>query len=102
VGAAGESYASRWLADHGLVIERTNVSVEEGEIDLIARDGHLRVAIEVRTITGPGDPIDAVDSSKRRHVAALARRIGVARVDLVGVGFRQWGIEVHWVPGGLW
>jgi Holliday junction resolvase-like predicted endonuclease len=78
------------------------VTIDAGEIDLLARDGRTRVAVEVRTITGPGDPIDAVDFSKRRHVAALARRVGAARVDLVGVGLRRWGVEIHWVPGGLW
>jgi hypothetical protein len=60
------------------------------------------VVVEVRTVTGPGDPIDAVDSSKRRHVSALALRLGATRADLVGVALRHWGIEVHWVPGGLW
>jgi len=85
-----------------LVIQRRNLILDDGEIDLVARDGKDRVAVEVRTITGPGDPIDAVDPTKRRHVASLARRLGASRLDLIGVGLRQWGIEVHWVPGGLW
>ncbi|HEX6221467.1 MAG TPA: YraN family protein [Acidimicrobiia bacterium] len=102
VGAAGESIASQWLAGRGFVVERRNVTLGDGEIDLIVRDGDIRVAVEVRTITGPGDPIDAVDSAKRLHVAALARRIGATRVDLIGVGLRRWGIELHWVPGGTW
>jgi hypothetical protein len=26
----------------------------------------------------------------------------VARVDLIGIALRSWGIEIHWVPGGSW
>lgn len=85
-----------------MVIEQRNLVLAEGEIDLIARDGAKRVAVEVRTITGPGDPIDAVDPGKRRRVATLAGRTGVARVDLIGIALRSWGIEIHWVPGGSW
>jgi hypothetical protein len=62
-------------------------------------DHGTKVAIEVRTVTGPGDPIDAIDFGKRRHVGRLASRVGAGRVDYLGIGFRPWGIEVHWVPG---
>ncbi|HXV72913.1 MAG TPA: YraN family protein [Acidimicrobiia bacterium] len=102
IGAAGEWIAAHWLTEQGLIIERRNVILDDGEIDLIVRDEDIRVAIEVRTITGSGDPIDAVNRAKRRRVASLARKLGVARVDLVGVGLRDWGVEVHWVPGGTW
>lgn len=62
-------------------------------------DNGRRVAVEVRTVSTGDDPIDAVDPAKRAHVAAIASRAGVDRVDLVGVGFRPWGVEIHWVPG---
>lgn len=57
------------------------------------------VAVEIRTVTGAGDPIDAVDTAKRSHVRRLAGKAGVSRVDFLGVGFRPWGVEVHWLPG---
>ena len=76
-----------------------NVVVERGEIDIVAIDSSATVAVEVRAITGDGDPIDAVDPSKRAHVHRLASRSGADRVDYLGVGFRSWGVEVHWVPG---
>lgn len=88
-----------WLRDRGLVVSDRNVEVDGGEIDIVARDGRDEVAIEVRTTTSEGDPIDAVDRTKRRHVSKLAGRAGLTRVDFLGVGFRQWGVEVHWVPG---
>lgn len=76
-----------------------NVAVDRGEIDIVATDSNTKVAIEVRTVTGDGDPIDAVDPAKRAHVRRLAGNAGVGRVDFLGVGFRSWGVEVHWVPG---
>lgn len=77
----------------------SNVGVDGGEIDLLMSDNGLRVAVEVRTVTGAGDPIDAVDGAKRSRVRRLAGKVGAGRVDYLGIGFRPWGVEVHWVPG---
>lgn len=77
-----------------------NVAVGRGEVDLIAMDGPVRVVVEVRTTSGEGDPIDAVDRSKRENVARLARRLGAGRVDFVGVRVEESGVDLHWVPGG--
>ena len=98
-GATGERIAAWWLAARGLHILDRNVTVTGGEIDLIARDGTRRVAVEVRTITGGGDPIDAIDESKRSHVNSLAAGAGASRVDLVGVALDRDALVVHWVPG---
>jgi Holliday junction resolvase-like predicted endonuclease len=75
------------------------VTIGGGELDLIAVDGRHRVVIEVRTVTGESDPIDAVPDRKRRRVRGLAGAAGGARVDVVGVGLRSWGAEIHWLPG---
>jgi Holliday junction resolvase-like predicted endonuclease len=99
VGEAGERFAVWWLACQGLTPIATNVEVDGGEIDLLMSDRSTRVAVEVRTVTRDGDPIDAVDGVKRGHVRRLAGRVGAGRVDYLGVGFRPWGVEVHWVPG---
>lgn len=99
MGAAGERFAAWWLSGRGLVELERNRTVTGGEIDLVMSDGGRRVAVEVRTISGIGDPIDAVDEAKRAHVRRIARRAGAGRVDIVGVAFREWGVEVHWVPG---
>ncbi len=95
----GEALAAWFLAQHGLTVIDTNVVVGRGEIDIVARDGKRRVAVEVRTRTGPGDPIDAADHEKRRQVHRLAARIGAHRVDLVGLRLGAGCLEVHWVPG---
>ncbi|HVR79449.1 MAG TPA: YraN family protein [Acidimicrobiia bacterium] len=99
IGGAGERIAARFLTDHGMAVVAANVEVGRGELDLLAVDGMTRVAVEVRTTTGEGDPIDAVDPLKRRQVAMLAARIGAGRVDFVGVGIGSDGAVVHWVPG---
>ena len=66
---------------------------------MIARDGADRVVIEVRTTHQEGDPIDRVDSDKRRRVARLACGLGAHRIDLIGIRFDESGFDVHWVPG---
>jgi Holliday junction resolvase-like predicted endonuclease len=70
--------------------------VDGGEIDLIAYDHGQRVVVEVRTVTGGIDPIDAIGMAKRRRVRHLA---GAARVDFVGVRLGTDDVLVHWVPG---
>lgn len=99
MGNAGEKLAAWWLADQGLTPLARNVDVDGGEIDLLMADGGQTVAVEVRTVTGEGDPIDAVDIAKRSHVRRLAGKAGVSRVDFLGVALRSWGVEIHWLPG---
>jgi putative endonuclease len=99
VGEAGERIAAWFLTDHGLDVLAHNVEVRRGELDLLAVDGDVRVVVEVRTITGRGDPIDAVGPAKRRRVTALASRIGATRVDFLGVRIGPQEVLVHWVPG---
>jgi Holliday junction resolvase-like predicted endonuclease len=55
--------------------------------------------VEVRTISGPGDPIDAIDVGKRRRVGRLAANLHADRTDFLGIAIRDEAIEVHWVPG---
>lgn len=70
-----------------------------GELDIVATDGSTRVVVEVRSVTGPGDPIDAITTSKRRHVRRLATHVRASRTDFVGVAIGERGLTVHWVPG---
>ena len=99
MGRAGELIAARFLEDHGLRVLAQNVEVDGGELDLLALDSGTRVAVEVRTITGPGDPVDAIDPAKRRRVRTLASRTGAGRVDFLGVRLGHADVVIHWVPG---
>lgn len=94
----GERLALWFLEDKGLKLVDSNRRVPGGEIDLLMRDGHLTVAVEVRTRVGGSDPADAADQRKRVHAASIARRTGASRFDVVGVRVDRYGFDVHWVP----
>jgi len=99
LGRLGESLACWFLTTHGVRVLATNVRVGRGEIDILARDGGTRVAVEVRTTRGRDDPVDAADPAKRERASDLARRIGARRFDVIGIGIDPAGFDVHWVPG---
>ena len=99
MGKLGERIAARFLTDHGLDVVAHNIEVGRGELDLLALDGGVRVVVEVRTITGGADPIDAVGPGKRRRVRQLAGRLRAGRVDYVGIRIGGEDVVVHWVPG---
>jgi putative endonuclease len=48
IGDAGEEFAARHLAAHGLTLIERNFRVKGGEIDLVCRDGDTTVFVEVR------------------------------------------------------
>jgi Holliday junction resolvase-like predicted endonuclease len=101
VGQLGELLTRWFLNDHGLRVMAANVRVDRGEIDILALDRGERVAVEVRTITGDGEPIDAADPAKRQKVRRLASKAGANRVDFVGVRIDPTAVVFHWVPGGV-
>jgi putative endonuclease len=101
VGLLGERLARWFLIDHGLEVIASNVRVGRGELDLLAMDKGARVAVEVRTITGVGQPIDAADPAKRQTVRRLAREAGASRVDFIGVRIDSDAVVFHWVPDGV-
>ena len=74
-----------------------NVELPDGELDLLATDGTVLVAVEVRTTTGLDDPIDAIGPAKRRRVSRLAGRLGAGRVDFLGIRLGRDAIDFHWV-----
>ncbi|HEX2153529.1 MAG TPA: YraN family protein [Acidimicrobiia bacterium] len=99
VGATGEQLAATFLARHGLKVVARNVEVAGGELDILALDSGRRVAVEVRSITGPGEPLQAFGSDKAARVARLARLAGAERVDLVAIRLTPEAAEVRWVRG---
>ena len=70
-------------------------------MDLIGFDGSEKVVVEVRSVTGPNDPIDAVGDAKRRQVISLSRKLGASRVDFLGIRFGDTHVDFHWIPGSL-
>lgn len=87
------------MGDRGLRVVQRNLRIGGGEIDVLAADGRDKVAVEVRTVTGGNDPIDAIGDEKRRRVQALASMVGADRSDFIGIRLHRTGIDLHWVPG---
>lgn len=95
LGAYGERLAARHLRAQGLVVLDRNWRCDQGEIDLVLRDGDVLVACEVKTRSSLefGTPHEAVDATKlerlRRLVVLWAQAHDVAppdvRVDVVAV-----------------
>jgi putative endonuclease len=95
LGRYGEDVAARHLVSDGFVVLERNWSCELGELDIIARDGDVLVACEVKTRSSlsHGSPFEAVTERKLHRVQRLAlrwlRESGVrpasVRVDVVCV-----------------
>jgi putative endonuclease len=95
LGAYGESMAARHLVAQGMVLLDRNWRCDEGELDLVLRDGPALVACEVKTRTSfaHGSPHEAITDAKLARLRRLVQRWmldhGVqppeTRVDLVAV-----------------
>jgi putative endonuclease len=101
IGAAGERIAAAFLQRHGVTVERRNVRVGRGEVDLIGSCGSTRFVIEVRSRVSEWAPIEAFDHAKREQLWRLSREVEIGRVDLVAIGFGSRFIAVHWIPRAL-
>jgi putative endonuclease len=95
LGAYGERVAATHLARQGMVVLDRNWRCDQGELDLVLRDGEVLVACEVKTRSSAvgGSPHEAVGAVKvdRLHrllwlwCEAHDLRPGQTRVDLVGI-----------------
>ena len=76
LGDFGERLAARHLADRGLVVLARNWRCGDGELDIVAADGDVLVACEVKTRTSAryGSPLEAVDPRKADRIHRLVRR----------------------------
>ena len=110
-GARAEELVARRLAAAGWEIVERNARTRYGELDLVARDGHALVFVEVKAGRegagfGPERPILAVDRRKQQKVRRLATAWLAARRDLpsyaeirfdaVGVSFDRAGRVVDY------
>ncbi len=101
LGARGEALAAAYLESHGYRILDRNWRNRSGELDLVAQDRAMLVAIEVKTRSGDGygNPLEAITARKmarlRRLLLDWARehdaRGGGLRVDAVGITIRPGG-----------
>lgn len=72
IGKWGENLACKYLEENNYKIIERNFLCRQGEIDIIAKDIIKKelVFIEVKTRSNLkyGNPIDAVDSQKQKHM----------------------------------
>ncbi len=102
LGAAGEAIAARELIRRGYVIREHNWRCAQGELDLVAEQGHQLVFVEVRTRRGDrfGTPEESITATKRAHLIAAATAYLQAhnlsepdwRIDLVAVQMSERGV----------
>ncbi|RHW27831.1 YraN family protein [Nocardioides immobilis] len=95
LGQYGEDVAARHLVEKGLVLLERNWRCDEGEIDLVLRDGTTLVVCEVKTRTSleVGTPHEAITDAKLARLQRLGERWATdrgvrpqgTRVDLVAV-----------------
>lgn len=95
LGRYGERLAADHLVAQGMVVIERNWRCDEGEIDLVLRDGAALVVCEVKTRSNldHGTPHEAVTDAKLERLRRLAVRWTEARgvhppemrVDLVAV-----------------
>jgi putative endonuclease len=110
VGAYGETVAARHLAEAGLGLLERNWRCDEGELDLVLREGDVLVVCEVKTRTSDvcGSPHEAVSPAKLERLRRLAHRWATehgleppeTRIDVVAVRVsRRGAAEVEHVRG---
>lgn len=75
-GNIGEEIATKYLKEKKYIIMQRNFLIRTGEIDIIAKDieSNEVVFIEVKTRTTKkyGNPIDAIDAKKMKHIYQTA------------------------------
>lgn len=79
LGPRGELAAERFLLKLGYWIIERSFGEKVGEIDLIVSDGRSIIFVEVKTRSSnvAGDPAEAVDVEKQRHITQTARLFAV-------------------------
>lgn len=90
LGIYGEKLAAHLLVESGMTLLDRNWRCDQGEIDLVLRDGETLVVCEVktRTSTDYGDPLEAVDEVKLKRL----RRLAACWIDQHGI--RPWGVRI--------
>jgi len=75
LGKEGEARAKEYLCSLGYQILEQNFHSQQGEIDLIAKDGKFLVFVEVKSYSyrSYGSPVGAVRASKKQSIIHAAR-----------------------------
>lgn len=104
LGKMGEDLAAARLRQEGYQILERNWRCARGEIDMVAKDGHTLVFIEVKTRRSNlcGSAAEAVDPKKQERLRFLARNYlytkhsgaPTYRFDVVAVNISEQTISI--------
>jgi len=74
LGRKGEKLAADYLADAGMQLVEKNWRCQQGEIDIVLRDGDETVFVEVKTRSSLafGHPLEAITTAKLARLRRLA------------------------------
>ena len=112
-GRIAEDAALAHLRRHGLTLVQRNFRCKAGEIDLVMRDRHTLVFVEVkhRSNVRFGDPLETIDRRKQLRLARAAEvflqrnRASTAmqcRFDVVASRAGADGkVEIVWLPNAF-
>ena len=110
-GKIGEDIATRYLEQIGYEIIQRNFQCKIGEIDIIAKDKDEIVFVEVKTRASAlyGQPKDAVDITKKKHIYRSAefyiyiRHLEnyPVRIDVIEVYKKQGEFKVHHITNAI-
>jgi putative endonuclease len=92
LGREGEQAAVDYLKGCGFRILDRNWRCAGGELDIVAVERRVLVAVEVKSRSGTryGSPLDAVGRAKRKRL----RRLAVAWINAHGVRFEEIRVDV--------
>jgi putative endonuclease len=81
LGAKAEDAVAAYLSDRGVTIVARNLRLGRLELDLVAREGHVVLVVEVRTRapTSWTRALGSLDREKRRRVRRAGERLWRAR-----------------------
>lgn len=95
IGAHGEELACEYLSGLGYELVDRNWRCDQGELDIVARDGACLVFCEVKTRRSVafGSPVEAVTRGKAARLRRLAvswlrehpERAEEMRIDVIGI-----------------
>ena len=110
-GKIGEDIATRYLEQIGYEIIQRNFECKQGEIDIVAKDKDEIVFVEVKTRASVlyGQPKDAVDRTKKKHIYRSAefyiyiRHLEncPVRIDVIEVYKKQGKFKVNHIKNAI-
>lgn len=107
-GRAAEQLAARYLARQGLSLVASNHRARVGELDLVMREGHTLVIIEVRARHSAqmATPAQTIDRHKQRRIIHATQHFILCnrqyrdwplRFDVVGITGALDAPQISWI-----